>query len=214
MNARRIYLSFLCVFLIAYLAWTINLVGAGLDGWLTGWGLPTVVLLMLAAAVALPAFESRVDSPKTKALTKDVGLLLQVFIIGGMLGSLAQLLVWRRSYDLKDFFTGLGWPLVFLILLVATLVIVTVVGRVGARKIGLVAATFAFFLASSIFTVYSAIYVVISLSDTTEDCLHHTPDVAARDACILEHGTGADCDLIEDGDIRNQCYLKHGRRTE
>lgn len=200
--------------MIAHIIWAMNLVGTGIEELVTGYGLPLLVLAMLVLVAVLPSVTERIEGHRAKSLLDDIGQLLQIGIIGGFLGSLAQLLVWRRTYDLKDVFTGYGWPLVFLILLVATVTLVLVVNSVRERKMGLVASTFSFFVACTVFTVFSAIYVFISLSDTTEDCLHHVTQGPARDSCILEHGTGADCDLIEDRSIRDQCYIKHARPLE
>ena len=79
---------------------------------------------------------------------------------------------------------------------------------------GLVAATFSFYVACTVFTLFSTIYVIIMLSDTIEDCIHHSKDVTSRDECVLDLGTGTDCDLIESDEIRNECYSKHGRMTQ
>lgn len=214
MTKRHVFLAGTFILLLLYSAIIIDHVGLGGGEVVTGYGVPVLMLLMLALYAALPILTEGSRSSRTQERVGEAKQLLQIGLIGGTLGSLAQHLVWRGVYDQKEFFTSSGWPLLFLLLLIATFAVVTLAGRLRGRDLGLVVGALSFFVASSVFTVFSAIYVIISLSDTTEDCLNHVGDIASRDACILEHGTGADCDLIESGPIRAECYAKHGRTED
>ena len=56
------------------------------------------------------------------------------------------------------------------------------------------------------------------MSDTTQDCLKITikspKDIRKKDKCILEHGTGADCHLIQGKKIREACHKKHACKVK
>jgi hypothetical protein len=90
MTKPNIYLAGTSLFLLAYIGWIINLVGGGIDELVTGYGLPVAVALMLVFATVLPTISRSVQSEKVKTVLGDIGELLKIGIIGGLLGSLAQ----------------------------------------------------------------------------------------------------------------------------